>query len=127
MQAPQQAARSAVHARFKPCNVVLSLGWSPRQSRPTSTRAQNSLGLRRLGFWSRPTPSPTGTYFLREGLRDLGYVDGQGISLITARPKATSIASRTCRGTRSLDVDILVVWQTPAASRHDAPRPQFRS
>lgn len=82
---------------------------------PTSTRAQNSLGLRRLGFLVTANPQPNWDD-LREGLRDLGYVDGQGIQFEYRSAEGNidrlgGLAEELVR----LDVDILVVWQTPAA------------
>jgi putative ABC transport system substrate-binding protein len=82
---------------------------------PTSTRAQKDPGRRRLGFLVTANPQPNWDD-LRDGLRDLGYIDGQGIQFEFRSAdgnvdRLPELAAELVR----LDVDVLVVWQTPAA------------
>ena len=83
---------------------------------PLAARAQQpkvpKVGVLVLG---NPDPGPFWTLF-REGLRDLGYIDGQTIlfEFRSAGGKAgllTELAADLVR----LKVDIIVVWHTPTA------------
>ena len=82
---------------------------------PASTRAQQRPRQPRVGFLVTANPQPNWDG-LRDGLRDLGYTDGEGIhfefrSADGNLDRLPELAAELVR----LDLDVLVVWQTPAA------------
>jgi putative ABC transport system substrate-binding protein len=85
---------------------------------PLAARAQQPDEMRRIGVLvlGNPNPEP----FLREfrdGLQKLGYVDGRNIQLEirSAGAKASALPDAAAQLIR-LKVDIIVAWQTPAAT-----------
>jgi putative ABC transport system substrate-binding protein len=85
-------------------------------ARPTSAVAQGKtfkIGFLALG---NPDPAPF-TKGVREGLRTLGYVDGQNVAfeLRSAEGKAEGLASLAAEFV-ALKVDLIVAFQTPAGT-----------
>ena len=83
---------------------------------PITARAQQ-LKVPRVGVLVVGTPDPGPFWRLfREGLRDLGYIDGRTILLEfrSAGGKAGLLPELAADLVR-LKVDIIVVWQTPTA------------
>ena len=85
---------------------------------PLTARAQSVEGMRRIGVLvlGNPDPEPF-LKELRNGLQKLGHVDGRTIQfeVRSAAGKASALPDAAADLVR-LKVDIIVAWQTPAAT-----------
>ena len=85
---------------------------------PLAARAQQPDKMRRIGVLvlGNPNPEPFLKEF-RDGLQNLGYVDGRNIQLEirSAGAKASALPEAAADLVR-VKVDIIVAWQTPAAT-----------
>jgi putative ABC transport system substrate-binding protein len=85
---------------------------------PFAARAQQANGIRRIGVLvlGNPNPEPF-LKELRDALRKLGHVEGRELQLEvrSAGAKASALPDAAADLVR-LKVDIIVAWQTPAAT-----------
>ena len=85
---------------------------------PTGTEAQPAVKLWRIGYLDQGSAARNRVYVdgLRQGLRDLGRVEGQNIAIEvrSAEGKTDQLPALAAELVR-LKVDVIVTWTTPAA------------
>jgi len=91
--------------------VVLALG---QILAPLAAEAQPARGLPRIGLLEPGGPRPGWVEAFHQGLRALGYVEGQNIVVEVRRGKTAQDTPRLLAELIALKVDVLVTWSTPA-------------
>jgi putative tryptophan/tyrosine transport system substrate-binding protein len=80
---------------------------------PLAGETQQARRLPRIGLL-QPAPAPHIVEAFRQGLRELGYVEGENIVVETRLASTAQDNPRLLAELISLKVDVLVTWSTPA-------------